>query len=323
MPGSIWISRSASRSSAALALAFAAGSSLTPALAGSSAARAGAHPKSPAATRTQRSPNGSQDLYLGNILGGVLLYSTGKSPQQVGDITDALPRVTSVWVDQKGVLYAFSDNRQSPYETIEEFEPGATSPFFSLVLQRYGSIVAADAQQNVYAQGENAQGQQVVDVYPPGTQSYTSEYVVPAIGQISAAESFAFDSSGTLLVGVFALANNKQGEVGAVFRLDAGSSTFVNLNLQKAYGGLIATDGAGNLYVGGNDVISVYPAGATNPSRVIRTKSPIVALTAASNGTLYVSTYPSNITVYPPGKRSSKRVFSPQAQVSGLALGPG
>jgi hypothetical protein len=264
----------------------------------------------------------SQDLYIGNILGGVPLYSTGKNPHEVGDITDGVPRVTSVWVDQTGVLYAFSDNRQYPYETIEEYEPGGTTPFFSLVLKRYGSVVAADSAQNVYAQGENGAGQQVIDVYPPGSQNYANEYVVPSIGQISAVEGMAFDASGALLVGVAALANNKQGQVGAVFRLSAGSSTFVNLNLKKAYGGLIATDGAGNLYVGGGSVVSVYAPGATSSSRIVHTKNAVDALTAAADGTLYVGSYTGAIAVYAPGKRSSKKSFVAQAQVSGLALGP-
>jgi hypothetical protein len=272
---------------------------------------------------TDRPASGSQDLYIGNILGGVLLYSTGKNPHQVGDITDQLPRVTSVWVDQKGVLYAFTDNRSYPYETIEEFEPGAISPFFSLVLKHYGGLVAADAQQNVYAQGANAQSQQVIDVYPPGSQSYAHEYVVPSFGRESGIDGMAFDSTGALLVGGFALAHNHQGQVGAVLRLDASSGTFVNLNLQKDYGGLIATDAAGNLYVGGGRVISVYAPGATNPSRFVRTKSTILAVTAASDGTLYVDTYFGGIVVYAPGKDHSKNSFSLQAQVSGLALGPG
>src|SRR5579871_4893854 len=56
-----------------------------------------------------RPATGAQDLYIGNILGGVLLFSTGKNPQEVGDITNQLPRVTSVWVDHTGVLYAFTD----------------------------------------------------------------------------------------------------------------------------------------------------------------------------------------------------------------------
>jgi ligand-binding sensor domain-containing protein len=265
---------------------------------------------------------GSQDLYIGNILGGVPLNSIGKNPHEVGDITEGLPRVTSVWVDQTGVLYAFTDNGLYPYETIEEFKSGGTSPFFSLVLKRYGAIVAADSAQNVYAQGEDSQGQQVVDVYPPGSQNVANEYVVPSIGRVSGPQGLAFDSTGTLLVGVAALANNKQGQVGAVFRLDAGSATFVNLNLEKAYGGLIATDGAGNLYVGGGQLISVYAPGATSPSRIVHTQEPIVTLTAASDGTLYVDTY-AGITVYSPGKRKSKNSFASQAQVSGLALGPG
>ena len=185
---------------------------------------------------------------------GVPPDSTGKNPHEVGDITDGLPRVTSVWVDQTGVLYAFTDNRQYPYETIEEFKAGGTSPFFSLVLKRYGDIVAADLAQNVYAQGENGQGQQVIDVYPPGSQNYANEYVVPSIGRASGPQGMAFDSTGTLLVGVAALADNKQGQVGAVFRLNAGSSTFINLNLEKAYGGLIATDEAGNLLCGRRSV---------------------------------------------------------------------
>ena len=173
---------------------------------------------------TARSPlsrpaKSSQDLYIANIGGGVPIYSTGKNPQQVGDITDQLPRVTDVWVDQTGVLYAFTDNPKYPYETIEEFESGATSPFFSLVLKHYGFLVAADPKQNVYASGEadiNSSEQQVIDVYPPGSQSYSEEYVVPSIGQeLSGPQGMAFDSTGRLLVGVGALANNKQGQVGA------------------------------------------------------------------------------------------------------------
>ena len=222
-----------------------------------------------------------------------------------------------------GVLYAFTDNRSYPYETIEEFQPGAASPSFSLTLERYGSLVAADAQQNVYAQGENSQAQQVIDLYPPGSQTYANEYVVPSIGLESGPEGMAFDSTGALLVGVAAFAHNRQGQIGAVFRLDAGSGTFVNLNLKRAYGGLIATDGAGNLYVGGGRLISVYRPGATTPSRVVHAKDTIVTLTAASNGTLYVSTYGGGITVYAPGRDRSNNSFFPQAQVSGLALGPG
>lgn len=137
------------------------------------------------AALTRRAPRSSQDLYIANILGGVPLYSTGKNPHEVDDIENQLPRVTGVWVDQAGVLYAFSDNRTYPYETIEEFQPGAKSPFFSLILQHYGSIVAADAQQNVYAQGVNGQDQQVIDVYPPASQQFANEYVVPSIGDVS------------------------------------------------------------------------------------------------------------------------------------------
>lgn len=270
-----------------------------------------------------RHAKGAQDLYIGNIGGGVLLYSTGKNPRELADITDGLPRVTSVWVDQTGVLYAFTDNPKYPYETIEEFKPGGTSPFFSLVLEHYGLLVAADSAQNVYAQGANGQGQQVIDVYPPGSQNVADEYVVPSIGNVSGPQGMAFDSTGALLVGVAALAHNRQGQVGAVFRLEASSSTFVNLNLKKAFGGLLATDAAGNLYVGGGRLISVYAPGTTSPSRMVHTKDTVVTLTAASDGTLYVDTYAGGITVYPPGTRKSKNTFVPQAQVSGLALGPG
>ena len=277
----------------------------------------------PPAAHANRPGKGSQDLYIGNILGGVPLFSTGKKPHEVGDITDQLPRVTGVWVDQKGVLYAYTDNVKYPYETIEEFEPGATTPFFSLVVQHYGAIAVADSAQNVYAQATNSQAQSVIDVYPPGSQSISNEYVVPAIGQVSGVQGMAFDLTGALLVGVAALAHNRQGQVGGVFRLNAGSSTFVNLNLKKAYGGLIATDGAGNLYAGGGRLISIYAPGATIPARMIHTKSTIVTLTAAADGTLYVSTSSGGISVYAPGKGKPKTSFSPQAQISGLALGPG
>lgn len=310
---------------AAIAFALAGCSSLAGApTAGAPAARA---PMTASRIASENRPaKSSQDLYIANILGGVPLFSTGKSPHQVGDITDQLPRVTSVWVDQKGVLYAYSDNRSNPYETIEEFESGASSPFFSLVVKHYGSFAVADASQNVYAQGEatiNGQGEQVIDVYPPGSQNYANEYVVPSIGQISGPQSMTFDSTGALLVGVAALTNNKQGQIGQVFRLNAGSATFVSLNLAKAYGGLIATDHAGNLYVGGGELISVYASGATTPSRIIHLKSPVVALTVASDGTLYVQPYGAEMFVYAPGKEKPKSSFDTEAQVSGLALGPG
>lgn len=267
----------------------------------------------------------SQGLYIGNIQGGVPIYSTGKNPHEVGDITNGLPRVTDVWVDKKGVLYAFTDNGKYPYETIEEFKRGDQSPFFSLTLERYGSLVAADSKQNVYAQGEAAisgSEQQVIDVYPPGSQKYTDEYVVPSIGKESGVGGMAFDSTGALLVGVVAFATNKQGQVGAAFRLDAGSGMFVNLNLKKDYGGLIALDAAGNLYAGGGTLISVYPPGATKPSRMVHTTSTITSLTAAPDGTLYVDIYNGGISIYPPGEGNPKESFSPDAQVAGLALGP-
>jgi hypothetical protein len=158
-------------------------------------------------------------------------------------------------------------------------------------------------------------------VYPSGSRTYAHEYLVPTIGQVSGPEGLAFDSTGALLVGVFALANNRQGGVGAVFRLDQRTGTFTNLNLQDAVGGLVATDAAGNLYVGGDTVISVYAPGATTPSRLIHTKSALVTLTAASDGTLYVDTYNGGIAVYAPGKGYPSSSFTPQAQVSGLALG--
>jgi hypothetical protein len=270
---------------------------------------------------TLRHGSGSQDLYLGNIGGGVLLYSTPKNEHEVGDITQQLPRVTSVWVDKFGVLYAFTDNPNAPYETIEEFQPGAVSPSFSLTLQRYGGIVAADAQQNVYAQGVNTQGQQVIDVYPPHSQQFANEYVVPTVGPMSVIEGIAFDSTGTLLAGI--VADGPKGQIGEVFRLDAATGTFVNLNLTKAFGGMIATDGAGKLYVAGGQKISVYAPGATTPSRIVHTSAPIITLTVAANGTIYVATYGDRITVYAPGRGRSTNSFIPQAQVSGLALGPG
>jgi hypothetical protein len=308
----------------AVALALTGCSSFaTSAVTNAPAEQDGTHVMPRVAALMQRPAGSSRDLYIGNIGGGVLLYSTGKSPQQVGDITDLLPRVTGVWVDKGGGMDVFTDNRNYPYETVEEFRPGAHSPFFSLILQHYGAVVAADAQKNIYAQGVNGEGQRVIDVYPPASQTLTHEYVVPSIGDCSGPESMAFDLTGTLLVGVAALANNRQGQVGAVFRLDAASGTFVNLDLKKAFGGLIATDAAGNLYVGGGTVISVYPQGATSPSRVVHAKETIVTLTAASDGTLYVSTYQGGISVYAPGKGEPSDSFSPEAQVSGLALGPG
>jgi len=313
MPGS-HLSFRAIHGFAAIALVLAGSSSL--------AGAAATHPTRPSAVQAHRHANGSQDLYVGNIGGGVLIYSTAKTPQLITELTNQLTRVTGVWVDQTGVLYAYVDNRQNPYETIEEFQPGATSPFFSLVVQDYGEIAVADSKQNVYAQAVNSGDQAVIDEYPPGSSIYTNAFVVPSIGQVSGVEGLAFDTSGNLLVGVAALAGNKQGMIGQVFRLNATSSTFVSLNLQQAYGGSIATDAAGNLYVGGGRLLQVYAPGATTPTRTIHTKSTIVTVTAKADGTLYVDEYQGGIAIYEPGKSRSRNSFIPDAQLGGMAVGP-
>lgn len=262
-----------------------------------------------------------QKLYISNIDGSVLVYSTGSAPTLLQTITDGVPRPSGVWVDNRGVFYAV--NIPGPYyqTSLPEYKPGATTPFQTITDGIVNvSTVAVDGSFNVYVTGVNTKdGSFFLEVYPKGKLSPSETLTIPEAGHgAGGPTSLAFDSTGALLVGetiddTFA---------GAVFRLPKGSQTFTNLNLHDAPGGSIAVDGAGNLYVGGNGIVRVYAPNSKRSNRRIYLGAFISGLTADASGDLYVGvqTEQETIMVYPPGAKKPSQSFSVEALIGGLAL---
>jgi len=278
-------------------------------------------------------PQSQQKLYVANVYGGVLVYSTGKNPQLLQTITDGVPKPFSLWVDDTGVLYALNATYLSISPNVAEYEPGADSPFFDITndIPNFG-YVAVDSSQNVYVTGQiGSDGKSILELYPKGSSSPSETLNAPTSGKLSGSDSLTFDPSGDLLVGILSLEKKDD----AVFRLPPGSQTFTNLGLKKMPAPQIAVDAAGNIYAGGGGdagirTIAVYAPGQTKPSRKIRLPNRsigVTALTVSANGTLYVATQLSTqrvILEYAPGASKPDVTLDIAAPVEGegLALSP-
>ena len=264
----------------------------------------------------------SQKLYVANVTGGVLVYSAGKNPQLLQTITNGAYRPNSVWVDDAGILYLVNQPNSSGLADLPEFQPGASTPFFTISngIPDFGAV-AADASQNVYVTGGGGnKSPSQLELYPKGSSSPSETLTVPQRGKISRSESLSFDPSGNLLIGVASLEKRDN----TVFRLAAGSQTFTNLGLKSLPGGLIAADGAGKIYAGGGtSTIAVYAPNHVTPER--RFQLPhgylVMSLTVDRSGRLYVS-YEDTLYEYAPGARQPDTVLATGAFIAGLALSP-
>jgi sugar lactone lactonase YvrE len=271
-------------------------------------------------TRTTSSPaHSSRELYVSTIDGGsVVVYSAGSNPTLLQTITDGVPRPGGIWIDKHSVLYAVNVPDTNYQTSLPEYKPGAPSPFRTITdgIVNCGEV-AVDSKGNVYVTGiDTANGSFFLEIYPKGQLSPSETLTIPHTDDVSSLAGLAFDSTGALLVGESSLGSSS----GAVYRLPAGSQTFTNLNLDKAPGGAIAIDAAGNLYVGGG-YIAVYPPNSQKPARTIIVPHGVAALTLGSNGELYVGSFES-VLEYAPHAKNPKISFGIPGHVGGLALSP-
>jgi sugar lactone lactonase YvrE len=270
-------------------------------------------------TRTASAPaHSGRELYVSTIDGGsVVVYSAGSNPTLLQTITDGVPRPGGIWVDKHGVLYAVNVPDAYYQTSLPEYKLGASNPFQTITdgIVNCGEV-AVDSKGNVYVTGiDTANGSFFLEIYPKGKLSPSETLTIPHTGTSDPA-GLAFDSTGALLVGESSLGSSS----GAVYRLPAGSQTFTNLNLDKAPGGAIAVDAAGNLYVGGGS-IAVYPPNSQKPARTINVPHGVSALTLGSNGELYVGSFES-VLKYAPHAKNPKTTFGVPGHVGGLALSP-
>jgi len=269
-------------------------------------------------TRTAGTPaDSNRKLYVSTIDGGsVVVYSAGSDPTLLQTITDGVPRPAGIWIDKHGVLYAV--NVPGPYyqTSLPEYKPGASSPFRTIIDGIVNvSEVAVDSKESVYVTGLNtATGDLFLEIYPKHQLAPAETLTIPNVG-LGGVDGLAFDSTGALLVGE----GTEEGTSGAVFRLPPGSQTFTNLGLQKAPGGVIALDAAGNLYVGGNAGIAVYAPNSTKRLRHFIVPLGVSALAIAPDGELYVGSFES-VLEYAPHAKNPKISFDIPGHVGGLAL---
>jgi sugar lactone lactonase YvrE len=270
--------------------------------------------------RTATSPaRTSRKLYVSTIDGGsVVVYSADSNPTLLQTITEGAPRPGGIWVDKRGVLYAVNVPDAYYQTSLPEYKPGASSPYRTIT---DGIVdcdeVAVDSKGKVYVTGiDTANGSFFLEIYPKGRLSPSETLTIPHADDISSPAGLAFDSTGALLVGESSLGSSS----GAVYRLPAGSQTFTNLNLDKAPGGAIAIDAAGNLYVGGG-YIAVYPPNSRKPVRTIVVPHGVSALALGSDGELYVGSFES-VLEYAPHAKNPTISFGIPGHVGGLALSP-
>lgn len=266
----------------------------------------------------------TQELYIANSRGGVLVYSTGANPALLQTITDGVPSPGGIWLDQRNTLYAVNVPIGSSQTRLPEYKFGASSPFRTITNGIVNcSNVAVDKHGKVFVAGADlSNGSFFLEIYPKDKLSPVQTLTIPHPSN-SRISGLAFDSTGALLVG-----ESVYFQQGVVYRLAPHSKNFVNLNLQNATGGTLAVDDAGNLYVGsgssaGAQQINVYSAGSTSPSLEITVPNILAAIAVEPNGELYAETIgdgPPQISIYAPGSTSAMQTFDVKGGGGGVAL---
>jgi len=183
-----------------------------------------------------------------------------------GTITNGTTRPEGVWIDGKGILYLENGPQYPAQADIEEYKPGATSPFFKITdgLNSPGAVaVGSDGTVYVNQLGEAGGGGVigVVAVYPAGKTKLERTISLTDAGIRHERGGMAFDQQGNLYAATIGNATEVH-----VFKIAPGSSQATDLGLQGYGGSAIAIDGAGNLYAGGG--------GASSPCTLLERRSP-------------------------------------------------
>jgi len=242
--------------------------------------------------RTSMAPRSRNVVYVSDQLQkAVLAFPAGegaKNPPPVQTLNlGVIPE--GVWVDRKGVLYVglFAQS-PSQFGKVEEFKPGASSPFLTIT-KGIGepSFLLVDQKGTLYVDETQGLSVEVLE-YPAGKTAPSTTLTITEKGE-GIGGGMTLDAKGNLYIHTSFLDN----EPSHVYRFAPGKTTPQDLHL----GGLgdttgLAGDGLGNLYVSdAKGGISVYAAGQTNPSREILPPSNgyFDDFVATRDGKLYVA----------------------------------
>jgi len=261
-------------------------------------------------------------LYIADIdgqpgLGQIHVYSAAMKPsEQIRLISIGTGRPFGLWVDANNILYVANESNLDP-ASVTEFKPGASSPFFTITnfIGQPGSV-AVDASRNVYV-NESRQDHGYVEVFAPGSNRAMRTIDTGIGGYAFDPGSMAFDPKGNLIVAESAkLALHLVG-------VAPGSSQAVplNLNVTNITGPGMGVDKAGNIYVASQGgTISVFPPGATEPSRTI-SPVPGYGLTwVTPQGAVYQASGEGSVAEVAPGSSSPTFTLNCLCSAQGVAV---
>ena len=216
-----------------------------------------------------------------NAANAILIYPQGKTnPTPIGQITDGIDGPLGTFVSKNGTLYVAN----SFGNDITEYPPGATSPSVTLSDSINFPITVAVDDRGTVAVGEFGEGE--ILEFEKGS---TSPNVT--ITLLTDPEGLTFDKARHLYAAWNVnLGSQLQGHASICRHLRAICS---DQGIEIGESGGMALDLSGNMILGDqtNQVIGIYPPGATTPARTISTtgRDPYKFALNKSEKTLYVA----------------------------------
>ncbi len=276
----------------------------------------------PASSGNAAAPRSQRLVYVSDQLQkSVLAFPAGeraRDPEPAMTISfGVIPE--GVWVDRHGILYvALSGQTPSQAGKVEEFKPGATTPFRTItdgISVPQSLVVGADG--TLYVDQIFDLSVEILE-YPAGKTSPAKTLEITDKGE-PAAGGLTLDAAGDVYVHVLFIDDPPS----RVFRFAAGGTTGADLHLHglgNATG--LTGDSSGNLYVADAAAgIAVYAPGQTKPNRKIAAppNDDFAQFVATRDGALYVAQEnpqpsSSSLLEYAPGGRRPANELSGHLQ---------
>jgi sugar lactone lactonase YvrE len=240
-----------------------------------------------------------------------------KNPQLLQTISNGTGRPIGLWVDKKGDLWVANESDKYP-ASVTAFKPGASSPFLTITdVNGQPGSVAVDKAGNVWV-NESVEDEGIVQEFAPGATTPEQTLDTGVGGYAFDPGSMAFDPKGDLVV-----AESAKLQV-QIVELAVGSKQFtpLDLDLTNIEGPGMGIDKAGNIYVGNASgaTVSVFPAGQSEPSRLIQNVGAYGLTWVTPQGAVYQSNGESSVIEIAPGSNTPTHTLGCICQTLGAAV---